>query len=192
MKLSKNGDVSYFWQKTGRRKGLCTKAPPPVYSTSTSVVGQKIPPKPPPGSHSCTCRDGGGGQSWWGEAGGAGAQVFHQVMTVLFYTVFTPTLLQPHPPHDHISPTPTQSVPTFTPCRSLLGSGGGTTASLVLMMGTMFMRSSSCSVLFRFCLLSSSWKSRFVTRIWAQWGGWVEGTRVIHAACELGILSQEF
>lgn len=72
-----------------------------------------------------------------------------------------------HTSHPH--PTPTRSVPTFTPCRSLLGSGGGTTASLVLMMGTMFMRSSSCSVLFRFCLLSSSWKSRFVTRIWAQW-----------------------
>lgn len=62
------------------------------------------------------------------------------------------------------SVAPMLSVPTFTPCRSLLGSGGGTTASFVLMMGTMFMRSSSCSVLFRFCLFWSSWKSRFVTR----------------------------
>lgn len=63
---------------------------------------------------------------------------------------------------------PMLPVSTFTPCRSLLGSGGGTTASLVLMMGTMFIRRSSCSVLFRFCLFWSSWKSRFVTRTWQQ------------------------
>lgn len=66
------------------------------------------------------------------------------------------------------SPHSLCSVPTFTPCRSLLGSGGGTTASLVLMMGTMFIRSSSCRVLFKFRLFWSSWKSRFVTRIWCN------------------------
>lgn len=32
---------------------------------------------------------------------------------------------------------------TLTPCRSLLGTGGATTASLVLIMGTMFIRNSS-------------------------------------------------
>lgn len=65
-----------------------------------------------------------------------------------------------------VPPGPLSSIPTFTPCRSLLGSGGGTTASLVLIMGTMFIRRSSCSVLFRFRLFWSSWKSRFVTKIW--------------------------
>lgn len=35
------------------------------------------------------------------------------------------------------------TLPTFTPWRSLLGSAGGTTASFVLTMGTMFIRRSS-------------------------------------------------
>lgn len=55
---------------------------------------------------------------------------------------------------------------TFTPCRSLLGTGGATTASLVLMIGTIFIRSSSCRVLFRLRRFCSSWKSRLVTRTW--------------------------
>lgn len=57
------------------------------------------------------------------------------------------------------------TLPTFTPWRSLLGSAGGTTASLVLTMGTMFIRSSSCSVPLRFRRFCSSWKSKLVTKI---------------------------
>lgn len=67
-----------------------------------------------------------------------------------------------------LPPGPLSSIPTFTPCRSLFGSGGGTTASLVLIMGTMFIRRSSCNVLFRFRLFWSSWKSKFVTKIWTE------------------------
>lgn len=56
-------------------------------------------------------------------------------------------------------------LPTFTPWRSLLGSAGGTTASFVLTMGTMFIRRSSWSVPLRFRRFCSSWKSKLVTKI---------------------------
>lgn len=60
----------------------------------------------------------------------------------------------------------TDTSPTFTPCRSLLGSAGGTTASFVLTIGTMFIRRSSCSVPLRFRRFCSSWKSKLVTKIY--------------------------
>lgn len=57
------------------------------------------------------------------------------------------------------------TLPTFTPWRSLLGSAGGTTASFVLTMGTMFIRRSSWRVPLRFRRFCSSWKSKLVTKI---------------------------
>jgi hypothetical protein len=61
--------------------------------------------------------------------------------------------------------TLSNTLPTFTPWRSLLGSAGGTTASFVLTMGTMFIRRSSWSVPLRFRRFCSSWKSKLVTKI---------------------------
>lgn len=63
------------------------------------------------------------------------------------------------------TPLHCNTLPTFTPCRSLFGSGGGTTASLVLIIGTIFILKSSCNVPFKLRRFCSSWKSRLVTKI---------------------------